>query len=159
GHFEAVPSEAEAAASPASTPLPAQPGEEAVRPVAPPRQDSPLQREPAIHLPGQAEGSTLSQSDRPSWQSVARIGIHVAEALAFAHSQGVPHRDITPSPLLLDTHGTVWITDFGLAKVAGSEDLTHSGDIVGTVRYLAPERFQGKADARSDLYALGLTLY
>ena len=51
------------------------------------------------------------------------------------------------------------MTDFGLAKVAGSEDLTHTGDIVGTLRYMAPERFRGQADARSDVYALGLTLY
>src|SRR5439155_27372678 len=69
------------------------------------------------------------------------------------------HRDIKPSNLLLDTWGTVWVTDFGLAKSEDSEDLTHTGDIVGTMRYLAPERFQGKADARSDVYALGLTVY
>jgi WD40 repeat protein len=90
---------------------------------------------------------------------VARVGIQVAEALAYAHGQGILHRDIKPSNLLLDTQGTVWVTDFGLAKATGSEDLTHPGDIVGTIRYLAPERFEAKADARSDVYALGLTLY
>jgi WD40 repeat protein len=113
----------------------------------------------AVHLPGQSEGSTLSGSGLPYWHSVARIGIQVAEALAYANSQGVLHRDIKPSNLLLDTQGNVWVTDFGLAKAAGSEDLTHTGDIVGTMRYLAPERFRGQADARSDVYALGLTLY
>ena len=55
--------------------------------------------------------------------------------------------------------GTVWITDFGLAKVSADSDLTHSGDVVGTIRYMAPERFAGRCDARSDVYALGLTLY
>ena len=55
--------------------------------------------------------------------------------------------------------GNVWVADFGLAKSADAEDLTHSGDIVGTVRYMAPERFAGKCDARGDVYALGLTLY
>src|SRR5262249_56336197 len=60
---------------------------------------------------------------------------------------------------LLDGRGTVWVADFGLAKAADSGDLTHTGDIVGTVRYMAPERFAGHCDARSDVYALGLTLY
>jgi WD40 repeat protein/serine/threonine protein kinase/tetratricopeptide (TPR) repeat protein len=113
----------------------------------------------AVHLPGQAEHSALSESGRHYWQSVARIGVQVADALAYAHSQRTLHRDIKPSNLLLDTHGTVWVTDFGLAKLADSDDLTESGDIVGTVRYMAPERFTGHADARSDLYGLGLTLY
>jgi WD40 repeat protein len=90
---------------------------------------------------------------------VARIGIQVAEALNHANAQGTLHRDIKPSNLLLDGQGTVWVTDFGLAKAADSADLTHTGDIVGTVRYMAPERFQGISDARSDLYSLGLTLY
>jgi WD40 repeat protein/serine/threonine protein kinase len=113
-----------------------------------------------IHLPGSSEPSTSSGSGRPFCQGVARVGIQVAEALAYAHNQGVLHRDIKPSNLLLDNQGIVWVTDFGLAKTADDpENLTHSGDIVGTVRYLAPERLQGKADARSDVYALGLTLY
>src|SRR5262249_25948040 len=97
----------------------------------------------AIHLPGQADHSTLSESGRPYWQSVARIGVQVAAALAHAHAQGILHRDIKPSNLLLDTHGTVWVTDFGLAKVADGDDLTQTGDVVGTLRYMAPERFQG----------------
>jgi WD40 repeat protein/serine/threonine protein kinase len=113
----------------------------------------------SVHLPGQAEGSSLSGTGRPYWKSVARVGVQVAEALAYANNQGILHRDIKPSNLLLDTHGTVWVTDFGLAKAADSADLTHTGDIVGTLRYLAPERFQGQADARGDVYALGLTLY
>jgi WD40 repeat protein len=90
---------------------------------------------------------------------VARVGVQVAEALAYASSQGILHRDIKPSNLLLDTQGTVWIADFGLAKAADSKDLTHTGDIVGTMRYLAPERFEGQADTRSDIYALGLTVF
>jgi WD40 repeat protein/serine/threonine protein kinase len=112
-----------------------------------------------FHLPGQIEGSSLSESGRAYWQGVARIGIQVAEALAYATGQGVLHRDIKPSNLLLDTQGNVWVTDFGLAKASDSEDLTHTGDIVGTLRYLAPERFSGQADLRGDLYSLGLTLY
>jgi serine/threonine protein kinase len=103
--------------------------------------------------------STLSETDRRFAQAVARIGIQVADALAHAHGQGILHRDVKPSNLLLDRDGTVWVTDFGLAKATGADDLTHTGDIIGTVRYMAPERFQGEGDARADLYALGLTLY
>jgi WD40 repeat protein/tetratricopeptide (TPR) repeat protein len=83
----------------------------------------------------------------------------VAEALAYAHAQGTLHRDVKPSNLLLDTQGTVWVTDFGLAKGQDGGDLTGTGDLVGTLRYMAPERFAGRSDARSDVYALGLTLY
>ncbi len=93
-------------------------------------------------------------------KEVARLGLQVAGALAHAHNQGVLHRDIKPSNLLLDVEGTLWVADFGLAKaLADRDDLTHEGDIVGTLRYMAPERFRGEADERSDLYALGLTLY
>jgi WD40 repeat protein len=60
---------------------------------------------------------------------------------------------------LLDNHGNVWVADFGLAKTAEADDLTHTGDILGTIRYMAPERFSGHCDARSDVYSLGLTLY
>jgi tetratricopeptide (TPR) repeat protein len=87
------------------------------------------------------------------------VGVQVAEALGYAHEQGILHRDIKPSNILLDGHGTAWVTDFGLAKAVADDDLTHTGDIVGTIRYMAPERFHGRCDARSDLYALGLTLY
>jgi serine/threonine protein kinase/WD40 repeat protein/tetratricopeptide (TPR) repeat protein len=123
--------------------------------VAPSASDSSA----AVHLPGQAEHTTLSESGRGYWQGVARIGVQVAEALAHAHGQGILHRDIKPSNLLLDTHGTVWVTDFGLAKASDSDGLTQTGDIVGTLRYMAPERFQGQSDPRSDLYGLGITLY
>jgi eukaryotic-like serine/threonine-protein kinase len=101
-------------------------------------------------------------SDQPEaryYRSIARLGIQAAEALAYAHSQGILHRDIKPSNLLLDSQGTLWITDFGLAKTEEDADLTHSGELVGTLRYMAAERFKGKADVRSDVYALGVTLY
>jgi len=114
----------------------------------------------SIHLPGHAPASTLSDTGRPYWQSVAHVGIQVADALAHAHAQGTLHRDIKPSNLLLDGQGNVWVTDFGLAKAsADADNLTHTGDIVGTLRYMAPERYQGQSDIRGDIYSLGLTLY
>ena len=103
--------------------------------------------------------SSTSGSDTRYWRSVARVGLQVAQGLEYAHTQGIFHRDIKPSNLLLDAQGTAWLTDFGLAKAVEGDDLTHTGDIVGTIRYMAPERFHGRCDARSDVYALGLTLY
>ncbi len=111
----------------------------------------------SLTLPGDtARGKARRQT---YWQGVARIGVQVADALAYAHAQGIVHRDIKPSNLLLDTHGIVWVTDFGLAKADDQQNLTHTGDILGTLRYMPPEAFGGKVDSRGDVYALGLTLY
>src|SRR5262249_22444959 len=104
-------------------------------------------------------GLSSGSSGANYYRSVARIALQVAEALAYAHRQGVLHRDVKPSNLLLDTQGIVWITDFGLAKAEGSDDLTHTGDVVGTIRFMAPERFDGRSLPQSDVYSLGLTLY
>ena len=109
--------------------------------------------------PPTEELSTITGQHRPAARSLARIALQVAEALEHAHRQGVLHRDIKPSNLLLDSKGNVWVTDFGLAKTIEADDLTSTGDVLGTVRYMAPERFAGKCDARSDLYSLGLSLY
>jgi WD40 repeat protein/serine/threonine protein kinase len=104
-------------------------------------------------------GSELSnQFDTRYYRSAARVALQVAEALAYAHAQGVLHRDIKPSNLLLDASGNVWVTDFGLAK-ADEDGPTRTGDIVGTLRYMAPERFRGESDPRNDVYGLGATLY
>jgi serine/threonine protein kinase len=89
---------------------------------------------------------------------VARIGRQTVSALAHAHERGIVHRDIKPSNLLLDASGIVWITDFGLAKTE-EDALTRTGDILGTIRYMSPERFNSKCDPRADIYALGMTLY
>lgn len=102
---------------------------------------------------------TSSQSGHEFYRSVARVGLQVAEALAYAHSEGILHRDIKPSNLLLDAKGSVWITDFGLAKAEGCDGLTQTGDFVGTLRYMAPERLDGWSDRRGDVYGLGITLY
>jgi WD40 repeat protein/serine/threonine protein kinase len=115
-----------------------------------------------VDIPSAVSGSQselTAQSGSQYFRGVAGVGVQVADALAYAHQQGVLHRDIKPSNLLLDTQGTVWVTDFGLAKAEGTEELTSQGDIVGTLRYMAPERFRGEADPRSDVYSLGLTLY
>jgi serine/threonine protein kinase len=89
----------------------------------------------------------------------ARIGIQGAEAIQYAHDQGILHRDVKPANLIVDEHQSVWITDFGLAKLAGHADLTRSGEVIGTLRYLAPEALKGQTGPENDIYSLGLTLY
>ncbi len=103
--------------------------------------------------------TTRSILSKRYWRNVAQIGMQVAEALEYAHRQGTVHRDIKPSNLLLDPGGKIWVTDFGLAKAADQQDLTATGDLIGTLQYMAPESFSGQYDARSDVYSLGLTLY
>jgi serine/threonine protein kinase/WD40 repeat protein len=137
-------------------------------PAAPPPDEPPGGPKPAngssdarsassLALPG---GEGRGQAKRRTyWEGVARLGHQVAEALAYAHAQGIVHRDIKPSNLLLDNRGTVWVADFGLAKAQDQQDLTHTGDLLGTLRYMPPEAFGGKAGERGDIYALGLTLY
>ncbi len=112
--------------------------------------------EPAPPSSGAFSGA---ESEAEYCRSVARVGLQVADALSYAHKQGILHRDIKPSNLILDLQGTVWVTDFGLAKADDADELTHTGDIVGTVRYMAPERFEGASLPQSDVYALGMTLY
>lgn len=93
------------------------------------------------------------------WRLIADMGVQAAHALHYAHQHGVLHRDIKPGNLILDETGMVWVADFGLAKAAEQEAVSHTGDIVGTLRFMAPEQLRGEAEPRSDVYALGLTLY
>ena len=109
-----------------------------------------------------AQLSTEFSTDRRSYfRSVARLGIQAAEALHFAHREGVIHRDIKPSNLLLNRDGVLHIADFGLARLETGSDLTATGDVVGTLRYMSPEQLESGAlvDQRTDIYSLGLTLY
>ncbi len=143
GHFATPAQDAEAVqptAEPPGTPL---------EPSAPPRK-----------TPTAPSGS--STRNRPFIHMAARLGIQAAEALEHAHQRGVLHRDIKPANLLLDAQGTLWVTDFGLARLPGEVSLTATGDLLGTLRYMSPEQALGRRvliDGRTDIYSLGVTLY
>lgn len=126
-------------------------------PTSPELADRWLDRMPASRGNGTADAG--SAGHQRYWRNVACIGLQIADALQHAHTHGVQHRDIKPANLLLDQQGTVWVTDFGLARIADRGDLTNTGDVLGTLRYMAPEQFEGHPDERSDVYSLGLTLY
>lgn len=103
-----------------------------------------------------------SAADPARFQAAAVWGRQAAEALHYAHEVGVVHRDVKPGNLLVDDHGDLWVTDFGLARLRGEAELTATGELVGTLRYISPEQAQGVrgvADHRVDIYGLGLTLY
>lgn len=101
-------------------------------------------------------------AQRRYFNRIADLGRQAADALHFAHEQGVIHRDVKPSNLMLDASCRLWVTDFGLARIESEATLTMSGDIMGTLRYMSPEQAAGKraeVDRRTDIYSLGATLY
>ncbi|MDP9386227.1 MAG: serine/threonine protein kinase, partial [Actinomycetota bacterium] len=116
-------------------------------------------------------GRTLAQleaEDELSDRDVVRVGLALTDALAHAHERGVVHRDVKPQNVMVpdrrawggDRRGAAKLTDFGVAHLVDDDALTRTGDVVGTLAYMAPEQAAGRrVDARTDLYALGLVLY
>ena len=133
--------------------------EATIRPPHEPPPASGTADDPETTPPHDTTSSLTGKADLRYYREVARLGAQVADALAYAHKRGVLHRDIKPPNLILDPLGNIWVTDFGLAKFEEGDDLSQSQDLVGTLRYMAPERFRGVSDRRGDLYALGATLY
>jgi len=120
-------------------------------------QASATQTELSVHF------STYHASKEPQrYRAIARCMAQAAEALEYAHREGVIHRDIKPANLLIDFRGNVWITDFGLAHFHDAPGLTQTGDILGTIRYMSPEQASGQRvvlDHRTDIYSLAATFY
>ncbi len=102
-----------------------------------------------------------AEASIPRPREAARLALQAAEALAHAHGLGILHRDIKPANLLLDSTGHLWVADFGLARFLDGGDLTQTGDVIGTLRYLSPEQARGHRTLgpQTDVYSLGATLY
>jgi serine/threonine protein kinase len=100
--------------------------------------------------------------DAAYFRRVAEWGAQAALAIEHSHAVGVVHRDIKPANLMIDAQGKLWVTDFGLAQIHDDKQLTLTGDMVGTLRYMSPEQALAKrviVDHRTDIYSLGATLY
>ncbi|MEU0335054.1 serine/threonine-protein kinase [Streptomyces sp. NPDC006193] len=109
---------------------------------------------------GDSLADTIKERGRVEPTEAARIGLWVLRALRAAHSAGVLHRDVKPGNVLLGADGRVLLTDFGIAQIEGDSTITRTGEVVGSVDFLAPERVRGHDPGpSSDLWALGATLY
>ncbi|WP_250404983.1 serine/threonine-protein kinase [Streptomyces cellostaticus] len=109
---------------------------------------------------GHSLADAVKESGRLEAPEAARIGLWVLRALRAAHAAGVLHRDVKPGNVLLGRDGRVLLTDFGIAQIEGDSTITRTGEVVGSVDYLAPERVRGHDPGpSSDLWALGATLY
>jgi eukaryotic-like serine/threonine-protein kinase len=112
------------------------------------------------YLASRSLADLLSRSRTLPVNEVARIGALLAAALTAAHDAEIVHRDVKPANVLLAEDGAVKLTDFGISRVTGDTTVTNTGIVLGTVSYIAPEVALGQtADARSDVYSLGATLY
>ncbi|HVP07781.1 MAG TPA: protein kinase [Candidatus Acidoferrum sp.] len=111
------------------------------------------------HVQGQPLTSMIA-AKALSLNRIVDIGIQICDGLQAAHDLGITHRDIKPSNILIDSHGRARIVDFGLASVAGTDQLTKTGSTLGTIGYMSPEQVRGdRVDNRSDLFSLGVVLY
>jgi tetratricopeptide (TPR) repeat protein len=120
-------------------------------------------RRPGPHGGAKTPISSHGSNRHPAYvRMAARLGVQAAEALDHAHQVGVVHRDVKPANVLVDHAGSLWVTDFGLARSRQDAGLTMTGEIVGTIRYMSPEQALAKrvpVDHRTDVYSLGATLY
>ncbi|MGW5675203.1 protein kinase domain-containing protein [Streptomyces sp. NPDC003860] len=112
------------------------------------------------YVDGPSLAEAAKEADGLSALEAARIGLRVLRALGAAHAAGVLHRDVKPANVLLARDGNVLLTDFGIAAIEGDSTITRTGEIIGSIDYLAPERVRGADPGpASDLWSLGATLY
>ncbi|MGH9613732.1 MAG: protein kinase domain-containing protein, partial [Bryobacteraceae bacterium] len=109
---------------------------------------------------GQTLDHWMRQGHIPLDTTLAYID-QVLRALAYAHGKGVVHRDIKPANIMITNEGVVKLMDFGIARVLADQNLTKTGQVIGSLHYMSPEQIEGKldVDGRSDLYSVGITLY
>lgn len=112
------------------------------------------------YIDGPSLADAAKTAGRIEPREAARIGLHVLGALRAAHAVGVLHRDVKPGNVMLAKDGRVMLADFGIAAIEGDSSITRTGELIGSIDYLAPERVTGGSpDPASDLWSLGATLY
>lgn len=112
------------------------------------------------YVAGSSLSDTIRAAKRLPWNRAIEIAIETVSALRHAHDLGIIHRDLKPANVMLNQAGQVKLTDFGIAKLFGSTDITAAGSLLGTADYMPPEQAEGQpVSARSDLYALGALIY
>ena len=143
--------------------------------VTAPATEGGVEPEPAVDGPVAGRRGHPRAAASRYFRSVARALRDAAEAVQHAHDAGIIHRDLKPSNLMVDAQEHCWVLDFGLARLLAEADaatrpvepgpdplaepITAAGAVMGTYPYMAPEQFDGRADARSDVWSLGVTLY
>jgi serine/threonine protein kinase len=111
-------------------------------------------------VPGETLEKQIAREGAMPWQKATEILLRILEGISHAHQMGILHRDLKPANIMITPDGGVKVTDFGIARVLNTVKLTREARVVGTLEYLAPERALGRpADARSDLYSLGIVYY
>jgi serine/threonine-protein kinase len=112
------------------------------------------------YIEGAELGELLAGAKPLPLEQAVSIAAQVAEGLCYAHERGVVHRDVKPANIMVAPDGSVKITDFGIARMRTSGDLTQTGTMLGSPRYMSPEQVLGKrADQRSDIFSLGVVFY
>jgi predicted Ser/Thr protein kinase len=112
------------------------------------------------YIRGRSLRQVMEPSGPMSFDICLDVIAQLASALEYAHRRGVVHRDIKPENVLIDGHGWIWLSDFGIAKAFGAVPLTHTGGTLGTPSYMSPEQCLGQTlDARADQYSLAILTY
>jgi len=112
------------------------------------------------YVPGEDLKTVIKRTGKLPEDDAVSIAVQICEGLVEAHRLGVVHRDLKPQNIMIDRDKNVRIMDFGIARSLAAKGVTEAGMIIGTPDYMSPEQVEGmEADARSDIYALGATLY
>lgn len=112
------------------------------------------------YIEGETLKDKINRDGAMPWQQVVKYGIQIANALAYAHSNQIIHKDVKSQNIIIDKHDTVKITDFGISQMMNNTTITHNKGVLGSAHYFSPEQARGeKLSYQTDVYSLGVVLY